>query len=90
LRNALGPRLVELPDHSIEEYVPDSVYERTPRTKQSALEAIAAARGDRPRLSELKREISASLAQAVTDSDFDEMPALARAVELAIAVAEPE
>jgi hypothetical protein len=80
----LGDRLVVLPDSSLEEYLPDGLYERAGREKAQVLRDVAGAREDYGRLRRLKGEVADAIRAVLTAEDLELLPDLKRAVDLAV------
>jgi hypothetical protein len=85
LRNALGDRLFELDQSSIERYIPEEVYARANRNRDDDLAELDRLRTDRAGKDRLKQEISGAIAAALTEEDFDSIPIIIEAARRAIA-----
>jgi hypothetical protein len=79
----LGDRLVKLPEPSLEEYIPENVYEAANLDRDVELARIQAASNIAEKRT-IKREISESLAEALTVELIAELPELKRTAELAM------
>lgn len=85
LEQVLGNRLFRLNEPSIEEAIPDAVYERAGLAKENVLEELRALRDDYQGLHAAKRAVSRQLADALTEDDLDSLGCIREAVERGLA-----
>lgn len=83
LERHLDDRLVQLPAPSLEEYVPARLYEVAGLDRDAALERIRNATTFSAKR-DVKREISETLASALTEELLNEIPEIRRVAELAL------
>jgi hypothetical protein len=87
LEEHLGDRLYVLTAPSLEEYLPDTVYEVGGEDKGAVLAEIAACGGDFTKESAVKARVSRNIAASLTARDLDSVTVLRDAVRRAIALA---
>lgn len=87
LQGDLCGRLFMLDAPSMEEYLPEALYTRAGRSKDDDLRQLTELRGDYRRAAELKREISVSIADALSPDDLEEIPLVTDAVRASIELA---
>ena len=83
LERDLGDRLFILDTPSIEEYIPEGVYEKAGRVRSDDLARLQSLRGNYELLRNLKREVSTALADVLTEADFETIPTLVDATRRA-------
>jgi hypothetical protein len=79
----IGDRLYVLPEGSIEEYLPDEIYERIGRSKPTVLEEISRLKHDFKALSTYKGVFSREVAAVLALGDLESVPVLRDAVQRA-------
>ncbi len=84
LRTTLGPRLLELPETSLEDYLPDALFVQAKLDKSTILHEIREAHGDYSRLSRVKHRCAAAIAACLTIEDIEQIPEIKGIVELAV------
>jgi hypothetical protein len=83
IKKALDTRFFSLESHSIEDYIPDELYAAAGRNKVDDQKSIEDASQDYARLNELKREISNSIAEALTTEHLTSIQKIHDAVRMA-------
>jgi len=83
LKKVLKDRLFTLDRHSLEEYLPEYLYDKCGRNKQVALEELMRVKADYDRLSALKTEISNAIAGILTMEDIENIPLISDAIDKA-------
>lgn len=86
LGHHLGDRLFVLSEPSIEEYLPDPLYERAARNKADDIARIAELKSQLQELRKFKQELSQQLAAVLTAADLGEIPAIRDAAMRAAAL----
>ncbi len=83
LKKVLKDRLITLDQHSLEEYIPDYLYENCKRDKQVDIKALKEAKDDHKRLQMLKTQISNAIASILTLEDMENIQLIVDAVDKA-------
>ena len=83
LRRNLHERLFELPEESLEEFLPEELYSRCGRDKQVEIQKIKAA-ADYETLKRLKTAISRDIADHLTQTDLPTLAAITKAINKAV------
>ncbi len=82
IKRTLGERLFELDATSLEEYIPEHIYERCGRNKSEDLESIRRSKGHTEK-NRIKREVSEQVSREMTEDDLGHFGAMVRALERA-------
>lgn len=83
LEKVLKDRLFTLDQHSLEEYLPDYLYENCNRNKQADIEEVKKVKDDREKLNALKTQISNAIAGILTPEDIENLQIIADAIDKA-------
>ena len=83
LKKVLQDRLLVLDQYSLEEYLPEYLYEKCNRNKQADLEALKKTKDDLDQLNALKTQISSAIAGILTVEDIENIQIIADAVDTA-------
>ncbi len=83
LKKVLKDRLFLLDQYSLEEYLPEFLYEKCNRNKQADIEALKKAKDDPEQLSALKTQISNAIAGILTGEDITHIQIIADAIDKA-------
>jgi len=83
LKKVLEDRLFILDQYSLEEYLPEYLYEKCSRNKQADIEALIRMKDDYKQLRALKTEISNAIAGILTVEDIGNIPIIADAIDKA-------
>jgi hypothetical protein len=81
IRRVLKDRLVELPDLSMEQYLPAELYERAGRDKARDLYEIERVKGDYIQVGKLKKSISDSIAKELNEGDLEGLAEIVSAIK---------
>lgn len=80
LQKALTSRLFTLTAGSLEEYIPESLYEAVGRDKATDLQKIAFLKGNYTELGQFKKEISNSIAKILTKDNIKDLQVIVDAI----------
>ncbi len=83
LEGVLGDRLIRLDEASLEESIPEDIYERVGLTRTGVLDEIKGTADYRVE-HDIKRRVSREISRALVADDVDRLPRIKAAVELAL------
>ncbi len=83
LKRVLKDRLFTLDQHSLEEYLPEYLYEKCGRSKQADLKELIRVKDNHEQLSACKTEISNAIAGILTVEDIENIQVIANAIDMA-------
>jgi len=84
LRHNIGDRLFELPNESLEEFLPEDLYTRVGRDRDADIARIVASRGDYNALRVVKAEISEQIAAGLTETDLPRLQPITDSINKAL------
>lgn len=86
IRRHISDRLFELPDFSLEEYLPEEFYIRAGRSKDDDVNEIEQIKDDYSKLKVLKTEISTQISQIINENDLKNLTILTDAINKAVTI----
>lgn len=84
IKKTIGNRLFELPEESLEEYLPEDLYKRAGRDKQADIVRITQIRANYQELKKLKTEISNQILAVINESDITRLEVLTDSIKKAL------